>query len=95
MGLGGVKECGRCPAAPPPSPIFLHGRGLKMKIQSRNHRGCSSFSFQDFSKIFFYIFSRKKQPPPSDLQAAPNIPRLGYATPYLVSGCYADHIASV
>ena len=43
-----------------------------------------------FSRFFLFWL-------PSDLQAgpAPNVPRLGYATPYLASGCYADHIASV
>ena len=48
------------------------------------------FIFKNFSRIFLFWL-------PSDLQAGPalNIPRLGYDTLYLASGCYADHIASV
>ena len=44
--------------------------------------------FKNFSRIFLFWL-------PSDLQAgpAPNIPRLGYATPYIASGYYADHVA--
>ena len=47
------------------------------------------FHFKDFFQDFFLFWL------PSDLQAgpAPNIPRLGYATPYLACGCYADHVA--
>ena len=46
------------------------------------------FLFKNFSRVFLFWLS-------SDLQAgpAPDIPRLGYDTLYLASGCYADHIA--
>ena len=70
--------------------VEVGASGAKNSRTAETTQAAPYFIFKNFSRIFLFWL-------PSDLQAgpAPNIPRLGYDTLYLASGCYADHIASV